>query len=184
MLFRLTFNVSRLTRLRIPIQEKYILMPFFWITSILSDKYWGKLVWHTGHAYSRTGVTTLTCTLTRSFCVIPARFNWYNMYKRLPAFFTCLFHVRSWEMVTPNSLAWQTCAISLPSIFTFGIMLLKLLSCAKLMIICFDFSELIFMSFCSVHLAAISTDFCIKIHNFCRIFQITFCHLHTYVMEQ
>ena len=41
-------------------------------------------------------------------------------------------------MVTLNSLAWQTCAISLPSIFIFGIVLLKLPSCAKLMIISFD----------------------------------------------
>ena len=28
---------------------------------------------HTGHAYSRTGLTTLTYILTRSFCVIPER---------------------------------------------------------------------------------------------------------------
>ena len=69
-------------------------------------------------------------------------------------------------MVTPNSLACQTCAISLPSIFIFGIVLLKLPSCAKLMIISFDFSELIFMSFCSVHLAAISTGSCITDTSF------------------
>ena len=64
-------------------------------------------------------------------------------------------------MVTPNRLAWQTCAISLPSIFIFGIVFRKLSSCAKLIIISFDFSELIFMSFCSVHLAEISIDSCI-----------------------
>ena len=52
-------------------------------------------------------------------------------------------------------------AISPPSIFTFGIMLLKLPSCAKLMVIYFYFSELMFVSFGSVHLAAISTDSCI-----------------------
>ena len=97
---------------------------------------------------SKTGLTTLT----KSLCVIPVRFNRHNMYNRLPAFFTifstCLFHVRSWEMVTPNSLAWQTCAISLPSIFIFGIVLLKLQFRAKLMIISFEFSEFIVM-FCS-----------------------------------
>ena len=71
----------------------------------------------------RTGLTTLTYTVTRLFCVFPVRCNWYNMYNCLPAFYTiystCLFHVRSWEIVTPNSLARQTCAVSLPSIFIF-----------------------------------------------------------------
>ena len=134
MLSRLTFNVSRLTRLSIsayPNPWKIHFNALFCITSILSDKYWGRLLGHTGYAYYKTGLTTLTYTLTRSFCVIPARFNWYNMYTRLPAFFaillsTCLFHVRSCEMVTPNSLAWQTYAVSLPSVFIFGIVLLKL----------------------------------------------------------
>ena len=56
-----------------------------------SDKYFGKLVCcllHTGHAYSSTGLMIETYIFTRSFWLMPARFNWYNMYRpyTLPCF--------------------------------------------------------------------------------------------------
>ena len=54
---------DRSTRLRIN-PGKIHFSALFCIISILSDKYWGKLVCHTGYAYSRTGLTTLTNTYT------------------------------------------------------------------------------------------------------------------------
>ena len=125
---------------------------------------------HTGNAYSRTGLTTLTYTLTRSFCVTLhalTDITCTSVYQPFSQYYPRVCYMSDPEkMVTPNSLAWQTCAISLPSIFIFGIVLLKLPSCAKLIIISLDCSELIFMSFCSVHLAATSTDSCITDTSF------------------
>ena len=86
------------------------------------------------------------------------------MYSLFPAFATifstCLFHVRSLEMVTPRNLAYCTLSISFPSIIKLGTVLLKSGSCIKLISIYFDLSELMFMSLCSVHLAAMSTECC------------------------
>ena len=86
------------------------------------------------------------------------------MYTIFPAFATifstCLFHVRSLEMVTPRSLAYCTLSISFPSMIHLGAVLLNSGSCIKLISIYFDLSELISMSLCSVHLAAISTECC------------------------
>ncbi len=91
-------------------------------------------------------------------------FNWYSMYTLFPAFATifstCLFHVRSLEIVTPRSLTYCTFSISFQSIINIGTVLLKSGSCIKLISIPFDLSELIFMSLCSVHLAAMSTECC------------------------
>ena len=102
--------------------------------------------------------------VTRSCWPIPALFNWYNMYTLFPAFATIfstsLFHVRSLEMLTPRSLAYFTSSISFPSIINLGTVLLRSGSCIKLISISFDLSELIFMSLCSVHLAAMSTECC------------------------
>ena len=95
--------------------------------------------------------------VTRSCWPISALFNWYSMYTLFPAFATifstCLFHVRSLEMVTKRSLAY--CTLSF-----FGTVLLKWGSCITLISISFDLSELIFMSLCCVHLAAMSTECC------------------------
>ena len=129
----------------------------FCTVSILSVRWLFRLVCHTGHAYSRTGLITLTYMVT-------ALFNLYNMYTLFPAFATifstCLFHVKSLEMVTPRSLAYFTSSISFPSIINLGTVLLRSGCCIKLISISFDLSELIFMSLCSVHLAAMSTECC------------------------
>ena len=86
------------------------------------------------------------------------------MYTLFPAFATkfstCSFHVRSLEMVTPISLAYCMSSISFPSIIYLGRVLLRSGSCIKLISISFDLSESIFMSLCSVHLAAMSTECC------------------------
>ena len=63
-------------------------------------------------------------------------------------------------MVTPRSLAYCTLSISFPSIINIGTVLLKSGSCITLISIYFDLSELISMSLCCVHLAAISTECC------------------------
>ena len=87
------------------------------------------------------------------------------MYTLFPAFATifstCLFHVRSLEIVTPRSLPYCTLSILFPSIINLGTVLLNSGSCIKLIIIYFDLSELIFMSLCSGTLAAVSTECCI-----------------------
>ena len=57
----------------------------FWIISMLSDKYIGKFVCHTGHAYSRTGRTILIYTIAISCWLIPARFNCYSIYNLFDA---------------------------------------------------------------------------------------------------
>ncbi len=50
----------------------------FFINSMLTDIYLGWLVCHTGHAYSRTGLTTRMYTVIN--WVMPALFNWYNIH--------------------------------------------------------------------------------------------------------
>ena len=106
----------------------------------------------------------LTYMVTTSCWPIPALFNLYNMYTLFPAFATisstCLFHVRSLELVTPRSVAYFKSSISFPSIINLGTVLLRSGSCIKLISISFYLSELIFMSLCSVHLAALSTECC------------------------
>jgi len=42
--------------------------------------------------YSTTGLTILIYTVTRFVCVNPDRFDWFNIYNRLPAF-SNIFHV-------------------------------------------------------------------------------------------
>ena len=85
-------------------------------------------------------------------------------------------------MVTPNSLAWQTCAKSFLSIFIlFSVVFLKLSSCAKLIVISFDFSELILMSFWSVDLAETS---CITDTSFPTHMLYMYSRLHNYTIEQ
>ena len=140
------------------------LTALFCTVSILSVWCLFRLVCHTGHAYARTGLITLTYMVTRSCWPIPAVFNWYSMYTLFPAFATIfstyLFHVRTLEMVTPRSLAYCTLSISFPSIIILGTVLLNSGSCIKLISIYFYLSELIFMSLCSVHLATMSTECC------------------------
>ena len=63
-------------------------------------------------------------------------------------------------MAIPRSLAYCTLSISFPSIINLGTVLLKSGSCIKVISIYFDLSELIFMSLCSVHLVAMSTECC------------------------
>ena len=70
---------------------------------MLSDKYWGKLVCHTGHAYSRTGLATLTYTLTRSFCV----FNKILMLSRPGLYCHILF--RPSIMFFPSLCFFRSC---------------------------------------------------------------------------
>ena len=102
--------------------------------------------------------------VTKSCWSIPALFNWYSMYTLSPAFATifstCLFQVRSLEIVAPKSLAYCTLSISFPSIINRGTLFLNSGSYIKLISISFDLSELICMSLCRVHLAAMSTECC------------------------
>ena len=102
--------------------------------------------------------------VTRSCWPIPALFKWYSMCTLFPAFSTIfstfLFHVRSIEMVATIRLEYCTLSISFPSIINLGTVLLNSGSCIKLISISFDLYELIFMSLCSVHLAAMSTECC------------------------
>ena len=99
-------------------------------------------------------------------------------------FSTCLFHVRSLEMVTPRSLAYCTLSISFPSIINLGTVLLTSGSCIKLISISFDLSELIFMSLCIVSTSRCQWSDVWLIHSFYGIFQTAYCRLHIYTTGQ
>ena len=137
----------------------------FCINSMLSERYLGRLVCHTGHACSRTGLTTLMYTVTRSNWLMPALFNWYNIYTRLAAFFTiqsmCLFQAKSLDKVTPSNFAYSTVSTILPSMTMLGIEFLTFSSGVKQITISFDFFELIFIQLLLVQLTALSIDSCI-----------------------
>ncbi len=110
---RLSFRHGRFVKHKISANSlpgSIHLSALFCTVSILSVRCLFRLVCHTGHAYSRTGLITLTYYMvTRSCWPIPALFNRYSMYNLFPAFATilstCLFHVRSLELVTPGRLA-------------------------------------------------------------------------------
>ena len=139
----------------------------FCINSMLSERYLGRLVCHTGHAYSSTGLTTLMYTVTRSNWLMPALFNWYNiiLYTLLAALFTiqstCLFQDKSLDKVTPSNLAYSTVSTILPSMTMLGIEFLTFSSGVKQITISLDFVELIFIQLSLVQLIALSIDSCI-----------------------
>ncbi len=62
-----------------------VLRALLWTTSTLSDRYPGRLVCQTGHAYSITRRITHKYTRNRSFWLTPALFSWYKTYNLLLA---------------------------------------------------------------------------------------------------
>ena len=71
---------------------------------------------------------------------------------------TRMFHVKSSDSITPSGFACLTTSTGIPSMIIFGTDFLKLTSCIKLIIISFDFLELIFIQFIDVQSAALSID--------------------------
>ena len=89
---------------------------------------------------------------------------------------TCLFHVRSLEMVTTRRLAY--CTLSFPSIIHLGTVFLKSGSCIKLISLSFDLSELISCRYVMSTLLRCQRRAVGPIHSFFGICQTAGCRLH------
>ncbi len=122
---------------------------------MLSAKYDGRLVCQTGHTYSNTGLITDKYILSRSSCVIPERFNWYNKYTRLLALDTILsmwtFHVKFSVNVTPRILIWSTRSMTDPSILRQGNWARRVRSLVKFVTISLVLLALSFISLATDH---------------------------------